>query len=242
MKYFRLLTCLLLALFANSVFALPEEPDLSGITTIKDAKSYYEHCRFVMYKQDVTRDDFVEALWNLYYLGRWLGMTAIDKEQRYASYSSHVKASTKNEEYEINSLMSRISFTYKGLQSLLGPNIESLDRFYWMNFETDYGLYGNKITFWDSKDKIVCTEYTMNGVKFVVFHNIDKNFAYDVKVYHKEKEYSKKLKKNIYKTLEKAITIMPDEVFFVTSSIDGMDIYFSPSSFEVTNKYYVGQK
>lgn len=46
----------------------------------------------------------VTALWNMYYLGRWLGMTAMDAEQKYASYASRVKATTQDEEYELNSL------------------------------------------------------------------------------------------------------------------------------------------
>ena len=37
-------------------------------------------------------------------------------------------------------------------------------------------------------------------------------------------------------------TLMPEGVWFVASSLDLMNIYFSPSSFEVKNKYYVGTK
>ena len=166
----------------------------------------------------------------------------MDTEQKYASYSSRVKATTQDEEYELNSLIFRIAFTYKALQGLLGPSFESLDRVYWMNIESDYGLYGDKITRFDSKDNIVLTEYNLNGIKFIVFHNIDKNFAYDVKICHKKKEYSKKLKKNVYRTLERDITLMPEAVWFVASSLDLINIYFSPSSFEVKNKYYVWTK
>ena len=140
------------------------------------------------------------------------------------------------------SLIFRIAFTYKALQGFLGPSFETLDRIYWRNIESDYGLYGNRITFFDSKDKIVYTEYNLNGIKFIVFHNVDKDFAYDVKLYHKEKEYSKKLKKNVYKTTEKEITIMPEGVFYIASSLDVRGVYFNPTSFEVTNKYYVGQR
>ena len=104
MNDFRLITLFLSSLFITSVFALPEEPDLSGITTIQNAKSYYQSCRSIVYKQNVTRDDVVTALWNMYYLGRWLGMTAMDAEQKYASYASRVKATTQDEEYELNSL------------------------------------------------------------------------------------------------------------------------------------------
>lgn len=242
MKQLRIVLCLLLAVCANNVFAWPEEPDLSHIKTLKDAKSYYESCRSVVFKQNVTSDDVSTALRNVYYLGRWLGMTAMDAEQKYASYSSRVKATTQDEEYEINSLIFRIAFTYKALQGLLGPSFETLDQIYWMNIESDYGLYGNRITFFDSKDKIVYTEYNLNGIKFIVFHNVDKDFAYDVKLYHKEKEYSRKLKKNVYKTTEKEITIMPEGVFFIASSLDVRGVYFNPTSFEVTNKYYVGKK
>ena len=242
MNNLRLISCILFSLFITSVFALPEEPDLSGIKTIQDAKSYYQSCRSIVYKQNVTRDDVVTALWNMYYLGRWLGMTAMDAEQKYASYASRVKATTQDEEYELNSLIFRIAFTYKALQGFLGPSFESLDRVYWMNIESDYGLYGNKVIRFDSKDNIVLTEYNLNGIKFIVFHNIDKNFAYDVKVFHREKNYSKKLKKNVYKTLERDITLMPEGVWFIASSLDLMGIYFSPSSYEVKNKYYVGSK
>ena len=242
MNNYRLITLFLCSLFITSVFALPEEPDLSGIKTIQDAKSYYQSCRSIVYKQNVTRDDVVTALWNMYYLGRWLGMTAMDAEQKYASYASRVKATTQDEEYELNSLIFRIAFTYKALQGFLGPSFESLDRVCWMNIESDYGLYGNKVIRFDSKDNIVLTEYNLNGIKFIVFHNIDKNFAYDVKVFHREKNYSKKLKKNVYKTLERDITLMPEGVWFIASSLDLMGIYFSPSSYEVKNKYYVGSK
>lgn len=242
MKHFRIVFCLLLAVFVNNVFAWPDEPDLSHIKTIKDAKSYYESCRSVVFKQNVTSDDVSTALKNVYYLGRWLGMTAMDAEQKYASYSCRVKANTQDEENEINSLIFRIAFTYKALQGFLGPSFETLDRIYWMNIESNYGLYGNRITFFDSKDKIVYTEYNLNGIKFIVFHNVDKDFAYDVKMYHKEKKYSRKLKKNVYKSDEKKITIMPEGVFFIASSLDVRGVYFKPSSFEITNKYYVGKK
>lgn len=174
MNNYRLITLFLCSLFITSVFALPEEPDLSGIKTIQDAKSYYQSCRSIVYKQNVTRDDVVTALWNMYYLGRWLGMTAMDAEQKYASYASRVKATTQDEEYELNSLIFRIAFTYKALQGFLGPSFESLDRVYWMNIESDYGLYGNKVIRFDSKDNIVLTEYNLYGIKFIVFHNIDK--------------------------------------------------------------------
>ena len=60
-------------------------------------------------------------------------MTAMDAEQKYASYASRVKATTQDEEYELNSLIFRIAFTYKALQGFLGPSFESLDRAYWMN-------------------------------------------------------------------------------------------------------------
>ena len=242
MKYLRIIFCLLLILHVNNTFALPKEPDLSHIKTIKDAKFYYESCRSVVYKENVTRDDVVTALWNVYYLGRWLGMTDMDSEQKYTSYSSRIKATTKDEEYELNSLIFRIAFTYKALQGFLGPSVETLDKIYWTNIQSDYYLYGSTISFFDVKDKIVCTEYNLNGIQFIVFRNIDKDFAYDIKIYHKEKEYSKQLKKNVYKTLEKDITIMPEGAYFITSSLDLMGVYFSPSSFEIKNKYYVGPK
>lgn len=35
---------------------------------------------------------------------------------------------------------------------------------------------------------------------------------------------------------------MPEGVWFIASSLDLMGIYFSPSSYEVKNKYYVGSK
>lgn len=239
MKQLRMIACLLLAVLTTSTFALPEEPDLSNIKTVNDAKSYYESCRLSVFKQNVSRDDIVTTIWNLYYLGRKLGMTDMTVDQKFASYSCGVEVKSSSEADEVSSLMFRIAFTYKGLQRLLGPSMESLERIYWMNFES---IYPFKTIRWDANGQIVFTEYELNGIKFIVFHNVDKNFAYDVKVYHKEKEYSKKLKKSIYKTLEKEITIMPEAVFFVSSSIDGMDVYFTPSSFEVKNKYYVGNK
>lgn len=238
----RIIVCLPFCLITTPVFALSEEPDLSGIKTLKDAKSFYQSCRSVVFKSNVTRDDVVLALTNVYYLGRWLGMTNMDSEQKYASSASMVKATSQDEVYELNSLIFRIAYTYKALQGLLSPSYESLDKIYWINIESDYGLNGNRGSLFEIKDNQVLTEYKLNNIKFIVIYNTDKNFAYDLTLYHKEKEYSKELKKDIFHTLERNITLMPECAWFVTSSIEFGGIYFSPSSFEVKNKYYVGAK
>ncbi len=237
----RLFSLLLILLICNSGFAqLPEEPDLSGIVTIKDARSYYERCKLAVYTPNVTKDDLIKALWNVYYLGRRLGMSSMDVTEKYGPFC-RIKASNFDEEMELNSLIFRIAYTYKALQGFLGGLLDPLERVYWMNIESDFALYGNTITLWDSKDKIVCTEYNLNGIKFVVFHNTDKNFAYDIKVYHKEKQYSQKLKKYIYKTFDRELSLLPEGSTFLTSSF-GIGLYFSPSSFEIKGKYYAGNK
>ena len=237
----RIAIIFLLAAFCSPSFAFPDEPDLSSINSIRDAKNYYERCKNVVYITNVNKDSLITALWNVYYLGRRLGMTGMDLDQKYQSGFSKIKARTQDEEFELNILIHRIAVTYKAIQGILGAiPFEPLKKGYWLNIESDYFLYGERIKSIDVKDNITCVEYNLNGINFIVFHNIDKYFAYVVTVYHKRKKYySKKLKKNIYETLERKITLLPEGCVFLTSTFD-LGLYFKPSSYEIKGKYYVG--
>ena len=239
MKYLRICLLIFASIISWPANAQYEEPDLSFINTLDEAKSFYEHCFLVLYTPDVTRDQISTANRNLYYLGRRLGMLDMTLDEEYNAFCK-IQVRSKAEESDVTMLMFRIAYTFKGIQSiLLGYLGQPLEKAVWMNFESSYHLFGSGSSILQIDDNIVCVEYKINNIKFIAFHNTDRHFAYDVKVYHKEKKYSKKKRKNIYETYERDITVLPEGAFIISSSMDATDMYFTPSSFKTTNKYYV---
>ncbi len=239
MKELRLLFLFIFLLITSSFFAAPEEPNLNSIKTIKDAEKYFDSCRLIVYNSKVSRDSIASAIRRTYYLGKWIGMSSMSKDEVYKDNFGRIKISTQEDKNRIIYLKQRIVYTYKALQGFSGLSYELIDRIEWMNIETEYSLFGKKLISYQFIGNIGCFEYAINGFKFIVFHNNDKNFAYDLKVYHREKYYSKKKKRNIYETLTRNVTLMPETSFFLTCTL-GKGFYFKPSSINVTGKYYVG--
>lgn len=239
MKAVRISLLLIFTFWSLSAFAYSDEPDLSHVKTLQDAQAYYNSCYLVLFTPNVTRDQIAETNQRLYYLGRRLGMLSINEDEKYSAFCQ-IEVRSEAEEREVTSLMYRITYVFKGLQSLLlGPLGHPLEKMIWMNFESTYHLLGSGSTILKISDNIVCVEYKINGVNFIVFHNTDHHFAYDIKVYHKEKKYSKKQRKNVYQTYERDITVLPEGAFVISSSVDDTGMYFMPSSFKTTNKYFV---
>ena len=236
----RIITFVLMVFSILSTYA-QSEPDLSHVKTIKDADNCYWQCKSVMYKDKVTQEELRDAVFKLYYLGRRFGMYNMEFGQKYQSYACRIEVKNQEEVDKAESLMNRISYTYTCLQKLLTPMGEDVKFVYWMNFDSDFFVHSH-VTNIMTGDNVACFEYNMCGIDFAVFHNFDKNFAYDVTIYHKEKKYNKKTKKYYYGTYERNITVMPTNVYFISSSISIEQFYFKPTSFKITNKYYVGNK
>lgn len=117
---------------------------------------------------------------------------------------------------------------------------ESVKFICWSNFETEFHLQRDIVKFL-YVGNTACIEYKTKGITFSVLDNFDEHFAYDITVYNKKRIYNKKSKKYYYKTYEKRITVMPKSYYFISSSISIEKSYFSPTSYTITNKYYVGK-
>ena len=84
--------------------------------------------------------------------------------------------------------MFKCSNVHRDTFSQVGARVHYI---YGMNFANHFFVHSH-VTNIITEDNVACFEYNMCGIEFAVFHNFDKNFAYDVTIYHKEKKYNKR--------------------------------------------------
>lgn len=213
------------------VQAQVQKYDLSNIKTIEEAKSYYNSCMSIPFGDSVSRDDVVAMLHRLYALSQRICMRSIDDIEDIDRYSCEIQASNTNEELELNFLRSKVSGSFLCVQQFLDVFQKTVDINDWQNFTNYYSaLY--KRTNYTFLQNLVWYEAELNGINFIELHNFDDNIAYEIKVCH---EVNKK-------TLVREYTLMPRKVKVIASDVDGTGIYFTPSSVEITNKYYIGER
>ncbi len=203
--------------------------DLSNINTIKEAESYYNSCMSIPYEDCISTDDMIEMVHRLFALSQRICMRSIDDINDIDRYNCEIQVPNESEEKKLERLRSKVSQSYLCVQQLLSPfGKQQVDDYTWRNFENYYsGIY--KRIYNTFIQKIVWYETEINGIKFIEFHNLDDSFAYDIKVYHES---------NNKNTLVREFSLMPRKVKVISSSIDGTNIYFTPSSVEITNKYH----
>ena len=143
----RFIFFILFTLICFNSFSQIQEPDLSFIKTYKDAESFCHKYELLLFKDNLTKEDLVDAYFNLYFLGRRLGMSSMYKEQEYKSYSSAVKAQNSDEEWKLTSLMDEIAIFYNGYYHLTQFHTDALDYFYWMNFDAYHGHFDSHTTY-----------------------------------------------------------------------------------------------
>ena len=230
----------LVCLFASiGMNAQEVKLELEWVNSLEDAEKCYDDIKSFWYKDVVMQEDVRNSIFAFYSLGRRLGMFNMDMGQKYNTWSE-VKVKNEDEVSYFNILLDRIAFSYTCLQKLLVPMGESVKFICWSNFETEFHLQRGIVNFL-YVGNTACIEYRTKGITFSVLNNFDEHFAYDITVYNKKRIYNKKSKKYYYKTYEKRITVMPKSYYFISSSISIEKFYFSPTSYTITNKYYVGK-
>lgn len=204
-----------------------QEYDLNNINTIKDAESYYNACMAVPFRDDVSKDDIYEMLKRLYALSKRICMRSIDDKNDIDEYSCNIQATNQDEERALDFLRSKVSQSYLCVQQLINPYCKPIDDYAWRNFELYYtGSYNRKSV--ASIQKIIWYETELNEIKLIEFHNVDDDFAYDINIYYQLDNGE---------TLIREYTLMPNKMKVISSNVDGTNIYFRPTSFEITSKY-----
>ena len=233
MKIARRLLFLIVFSFFGILYAQVQKFDLSNINTIKEAKSYYEISIWGLCQDNVSRETVIEVIHKLYALSERLCMRSMDDINDIDKYSCKISASNFDEEIALKNLRRCVSEKYRCIQQLVSPFGKAVVHGQvWQDFLMYYdGCY--KHISYEFVGKILWYETDFKGIKFVEFHNLDDDFAYDIKVYHNV---------NPQETLVREYTLMPRKVKVITSSVDGSKIYFYPSNIEIVNKYYVGAK
>lgn len=237
----KIIKCLFLFICLSFVLAsYSQEVDLNWVKTYKDAESCYWNCKNVLLKSKVSKEEVLEANRTLYWLGRRLGMYDFNFNQKVTS-DCKIVCNNDDERWDIELLMDRIACSYVLFQNILIPYKDYIKWApFWLNIESEYMLNSKTTKFWTCKENIILQEFNIGGMMFCTLVNTDEYFAYDVIVYHKEKRFNKKRRKYYYTTYERKITVMPNSRTSVSSSFSVEGSYFSPSSFSIVNKYYIG--
>lgn len=233
MKLPKIITfAVVLSLFSFSN-AQQRQYDLSNVQTVDNARSYYNLCCSLLYKDSVSIEDYTEALQRLYALSRWIGMNSMEDYSDVSDYSCKVQVKQSDDLYRLKGLRIQIISIYKVLQAIGWPYGKPIPLRYWRDFENEFSTIFKRTQTGGPLQEIIWYEVNLNNVKFIVFKNTSDTFSYDIKVGCITQKKQKR---------EKELTLMPQQAKVISSTLEPSNHpYMIPHSFEIINKHNAGE-